>query len=180
MKNRRPYRALLAVGLLASAFLSGCATASKPAAMTPPSITVERKHPHTVNLTVQGGSDTSALGASKIANGDYETALRTAIEQSGVFARVVGNDSRYQLDVVIARLEQPIMGASMKVTIETNWTLRKRGEAAPIWQKAIVSTYTAKFGDALAGVTRLRLANEGAARQNIEDGIKQISALTLN
>jgi hypothetical protein len=35
------------------------------------------------------------------------------------------------------------------------------------------------MSDAFAGVTRLRLANEGAARANIKDAITQMSALPL-
>jgi hypothetical protein len=39
----------------------------------------------------------------------------------------------------------------------------------------INSDYTAKFGDALYGVKRLRLANEGSLRQNISQFIETIS-----
>jgi hypothetical protein len=35
------------------------------------------------------------------------------------------------------------------------------------------------MGDAFAGVTRLRMAVEGAARENIANGLKEISSLNL-
>jgi hypothetical protein len=72
-----------------------------------------------------------------------------------------------------------MMGFNMTVTLETNWTLSRKSDGKVVWQKAIPSTFTAKAGEAFAGVTRLRLANEGAARTNIEQAIKEISALDL-
>lgn len=43
----------------------------------------------------------------------------------------------------------------------------------------ITSSFTGTMSDAFAGVTRLRLATEGAARNNIRDAIAQMSVLTL-
>ena len=41
------------------------------------------------------------------------------------------------------------------------------------------SSFTATTGDAFAGVTRLRIATEGAAQENIRLGIKKLSQLNL-
>ena len=41
------------------------------------------------------------------------------------------------------------------------------------------SEYTAKTSEAFAAVERLRLANEGAARENIRQAITEMAALTL-
>jgi hypothetical protein len=38
----------------------------------------------------------------------------------------------------------------------------------------VVTPYTANFGDALVAVERLRLANEGAMRENIKEIISRI------
>ena len=46
-------------------------------------------------------------------------------------------------------------------------------------RKAILSSYTANMSDSFAGVTRLRLAVEGAARENIASGLKEISNLNF-
>jgi hypothetical protein len=48
-----------------------------------------------------------------------------------------------------------------------------------VWTKDVNSEYTAKVSDAFAGVERLRLANEGAARENIRQAISDMAALTL-
>jgi hypothetical protein len=43
----------------------------------------------------------------------------------------------------------------------------------------VASEHTAKMGDAFAGVARLRMANEGAAKANIQQAITEISAMQL-
>lgn len=169
-----------ATAALALALLAGCATPSQPAAMTPAPLAVGRQHPRTVAITVTGGSATSALGASQIANTDFETALRTAIEQSRVFAALKpAAEADYVLEAALVRLDQPTWGAAMKVTLQTSWSLRRRGETAAVWDQAITRSFTASAGAAFAGATRLRLANEGAARENIEEALQQIAALEL-
>ena len=48
-----------------------------------------------------------------------------------------------------------------------------------VWQESIASEYTATPGDAFAAVKRLRLATEGAAKNNIAEGLSRISKLSL-
>jgi hypothetical protein len=169
--------------LTALAVLSGgCATASKPAAMAVAAPTgIVNTHAASVSLSVAGGKETSSAGASQISNADFAEAIRASIEASRVFAQVLGTDAAdYRLDVMIVRLSQPMFGFDMKVDLEANWTLSRHRDGKVLWQKPIATTYTATTKDAFAGVTRLRLANEGAARANIEEALRQISRLTLD
>lgn len=46
-------------------------------------------------------------------------------------------------------------------------------------KNSIRSSHTATFDDSAMAVTRLRLAVEGAARKNIEQGLQEIGALSL-
>ena len=46
-------------------------------------------------------------------------------------------------------------------------------------RKAIRSSHTAELSDSLVGVTRLRLAVEGAVRNNISQGMQEISQLSI-
>jgi hypothetical protein len=57
--------------------------------------------------------------------------------------------------------------------------LIRASDKSVVWRKPITSTFTAGMGDAFAGVTRLRMAVEGAARANIAQGLKEISDLKL-
>jgi hypothetical protein len=178
MKARLAFAACFAA---AGLFLGGCATPAQSGAMVPTSLAPATKHAASVELAVTGGSPTSSAGASQISDADFNGALAESIRQSGLFATIAptGQPGDYHLDVALVRLQQPLMGFSMTATIETNWTLTRQRDHAVLWRKAIVSSHTARAGEAFAGVTRLRLATEGAARENIRDAIAQMSALPL-
>jgi hypothetical protein len=166
------------VGL--ASFFGGCATASKPAAMTVElGTTAIKKHPHAVALAVSGGEETSSLGMSSISNADFASAIKASIEQSGLFSAVDGESSPYQLAAHITRLDRPSFGTAFTVNLEVSWQLRRLADQVLVWEKAISSSFTAKMGDAFVGTTRLRLANEGAARANIKDAIDQMGQLEL-
>ena len=165
----------------AALFLGGCATPAQSNAMVSASMGAVTKHAESLSLTVTGGSETSAAGASQISNADFASALGQSIQQSGLFAKIIppGKSGDYQLEVAIVSLQQPLFGFSMTVTIETNWTLTHPSDHAVIWRKAISTSHTASTGEAFAAVTRLRLATEGAARDNIRDAITQLSTIAL-
>lgn len=168
--------ALLAVSL----FFSGCATPSTSADMAVAPTMRVQTHAATVSVTVTGGHATSSVGASQISNEDFAQAVQQSIESSGLFAKILpAGAADYNLAVFIVRLQQPMFGFSMTVTMEASWSLTRKSDHAVVWQKDLATTYTAKASDAFAGVTRLRLANEGAARANIAQAIDAMSRLTL-
>jgi hypothetical protein len=139
-----------------------------------------RKHAGSVAIDVTGGSETKSSGASQISDTDLAAAIKASIEKSGVFEKVLGASAAdYKLDVGIVRVQQPIAGFNMTVNLEVNWTLTRRSDGSVVWQRAEVSTYTATMGDAFAGVARLRMATEGAARLNIEQALGEIGKLDI-
>jgi hypothetical protein len=75
-------------------------------------------------------------------------------------------------------MEQPSFGLSFTVKLEAGWSL-KRADGSVVWQESIKSEHTSTPGDAFAAVERLRLATEGAAKENIAQGLSKISALKL-
>jgi hypothetical protein len=161
-------------------FFGGCATASKSTDMVATVAATVTKHPESLSVSVTGGSETSSMGASQIANGNFSEAIKNSVMQSGLFAKIAApGGTDYDLGVMIVRLQQPLFGASFTVTLEATWQLTHHGDQKVVWQKSITSSFTATMSDAFAGVTRLRLANEGAARENIKDAIAQMGALTL-
>ena len=166
---------------LAPFFLGSCAEPTDTSTMTAAPMTFTTKHAGSVSVTVTGGSDKAALDASTIVNSDFAEAIKKSLAQSGLFASVVaaGQPEQYQLAAAIVRVDQPEIGRAMTGTIEVNWTLTQLSNKYVFWKKTIVSSYTAKAGEAFSGVDRLRLANEGAARVNIQDALTQISVLPL-
>lgn len=161
--------------------LGGCASPVTHEGMQPVDLKVRQHHPETVSVTTDGGSGTSALGKSQIDNAELERAVTDAIKQSKTFSRVLpakGGD--YLLTVNIFTVNQPTMGFSFTVNLEMGWTLTRASTGAKVWQESITSEYTAGATDAFAGVTRLRMATEGAARNNISKALKKIAALKLD
>lgn len=172
--------ALVATAIAATVF-SGCATPSKPSAMVPSATDFGRKNQRNITLTVSGGQKTNGAGASQVSDEDFASAIAAAIEKTQLFKGISApNSADYLLQVFIVRLDQPFMGMNMTVTLETNWILTRRADGKALWQFSSPSTFTATPGDSLSGATRLRIANEGAARANIEKALKSLSEKELN
>lgn len=161
--------------------IGGCASATKPEAMivqTPDGVEYNTIS-ETVHVITEGGMETSSVGASQISNADFQLAIVESIKKSRLFLDIAENTSEasYILYASIIDVEQPTMGFSMTVSIEVAWSLSRVEDKKPVWRSSHQSTYTASAGAAFAGVTRLRLATEGAAKENIEWALKSISQL---
>lgn len=169
------------VGLMVAVLaLAGCAGASKPDAMIGMPVTATHKSGGSVSLVVSGGKPTSSMGMSQISDEDFALALQGSIEKSGLFSRVASEPgSYYRLQAHIGKLDQPVFAMASTVTMEVGYALTDLRSKETLWKKTIASTYTAELKEAYIGVKRLRLANEGAARENIRLMLEEISALSL-
>ena len=177
--SRRPlFVFLVSVLPFCALLLGGCASQSTHLGMIPDVIDTFKKHPHTVSLNVTGGKPTESIGTPQISDVEFKQALLDAMNKSQIFSRVVeGNAGDYWLTVTLFSLEQPLFGFSFTVKMEAGWTLKRVADGVVVWQESIKSEYTATIEDAFVGATRLRLATEGAARNNISQGLSKISKL---
>ncbi|MCP5267944.1 MAG: hypothetical protein H6943_02780 [Zoogloeaceae bacterium] len=178
MKNRSVFA--LALAVIAAAALSGCASSANREAMTAQDMTLAKRHDQTVSVKTAGGSETGAMDSSNIEDADFKAAIEDSIKNSKVFRSIVqGKEADYELSVSIIHLDKPVFGLTFTVNMEATWVLVKQSDRSVVMKKSIQSTHSAGFSDAAAGVTRLRLAVEGAARKNIEQGLQAIAALSL-
>jgi hypothetical protein len=167
--------------LVAALVVGGCASGAKPEAMLARTSMPVHQSQSDVHVAVIGGKETSAMWVSQISDQDFGQALQDSIIQSGLFRKATTNGpAAYRLDAFIVQINQPMFGASMTVSMEVNYSLARTNPKEVVWQKAVTSTYTAPFSEAFLGATRLRKANEGAARRNIEQAITEISQLRLD
>lgn len=161
----------------------GCAAPASSLKMVPKDYEVSKKHSYTVKIETTGGRETNPLWTSQISSSDFGEAVSKAIMESGVFQRVTkDNAADYLLEISILNCSQPVMGLDMTVGLETKWKVSRigpSGEYKLLWSDTIASSYTAKVGEAFVAVERLKKANEGAARENIREGIKRVSMLAL-
>lgn len=170
----------VAVSLLFVAGLSGCASSANRDAMVAPQLQLAKKHDSTVSVRTGGGAETTAMDSTNIADEDLKAAIEASIIKNRVFKMVLqGKDADYDLAVSIVRLEKPVFGLTFTVNMEATWVLIKQSDKSIVMKKSIQSSSTATFSDAAAAVTRLRLAVEGAAQRNIEQGLQEISGLSL-
>ena len=175
MTNTRTFGAL---ALVAALIAGGCASPSDPKAMMASRVAVENKSQASVAIVVAGGKQTTTMGASQISDADFREALRLSILESGLFLQVVdGKTGKYYLEAFIGDVSQPMFGLSLTVTMEVSYKLIELESKAVLWQKTIATEHTATMSDSITGIRRLRLANEGAARKNIEAAIAEMGHL---
>jgi hypothetical protein len=164
--------------LAALLLIGGCASSLTQESLVPTGMVISKKHQETVRLGVSGGAETSEGLA--ISNASLEAALNQAITESKLFSQVVkGNGGDYLLTANVFSVNQPMFGMAMTVKMEAGWTLTRRSDDKIVWQEAIRSEHTSTPGAAFAGVTRVRLATEGAVKNNIAEALSRIAALTL-
>lgn len=163
-----------------AALFSGCATPATFEGMVPESYPLTRTHPETVQVKVSGGQRTSLVWKTQISDDAFFQALSETIGKSQVFSKVVqGAEAQYLLSVVLISIEQPSIGTSLTVTMETGWTLTRQDSGKTIWREAITSEHTAGVGDAFIFSVRLKRATEMAAKKNIAEGLEKISKLNF-
>jgi hypothetical protein len=158
---------------LAASLLGGCASASRPAAISTTLVMPVHKSTGDVSVTVSGGI------APEISNDAFAQALRDSIERSGTFAKVSPSGARYQLKALIGRVDHPSAGVSFTVKMDVSYTLIETQASKALWTQTIPTEHTAHFSDAVLAATRLRRAEEGAAKANLEQALTQIATLNL-
>ncbi|CAM4418058.1 MAG: hypothetical protein LEGION0403_FIIPPAGN_02124 [Legionella sp.] len=121
---------------------------------------------------VKGGHTINPLLASEISNENFKAALEKSLQHAQLSHGI--KPGTYSLKATIVRFERPVIGLDFKSTLIVNYKLFAAKEPKPIFDKTIKSSYVAKMSDSLIGVTRLKMANEGAARENIKLLIKDL------
>lgn len=160
--------------------LVGCSSPAERTAMTPQGIVISKHHPYSVQVQTSGGAETGAMDSSNISDADLKAAIEEAITQSKLFSSVVqGPNGNYDLSVRVTSLSKPIFGATFTVNMEAAWSMTKTSDRSVVLRKSIKSTGSATMGEAFVAVTRLRMAVENAAKDNISQGIKAMAELNL-
>ncbi len=167
--------------ILGVVMLSGCATAARVDQMTAsPSASASTAPAQLQNGisidTVSGGENTNPLWTSEIGNTEFRGALEASLRAARLLADGSG---RYTLKAILLSVKQPMVGFDMTVTTTVRYTLTERASSRVVFDKPIASSFTATVGDAFLGYKRLRLANEGSARNNISQLVDELYRLDL-
>ncbi|NCA02774.1 MAG: hypothetical protein EBS87_11555 [Sphingomonadaceae bacterium] len=157
--------------LLLMAALAGCATPARIEEMSIHSSRLQSQHAPLRNAIavteVTGGRETNAMWTSQVSSEAFRRALEMSLRNTGLSDPLV-SANKYHLTADILQVNQPLIGIDITVTANIRYSLIEASTRKEIFSKIISANYTAKFSDAFAGAERLRLANEGAAKANIQ------------
>jgi hypothetical protein len=174
---------LLSVAVFAIA-LTGCASSAKIEGMTVSDNqlqTLQFDQPLHANLQlnpVNGGEATNPLWTSEIDGPAFQAALQQSLDKAGLLS--TSSHAPLALQANLLRVEQPLFGLDFKVTTEVEYTLVEKASGKVLFRETLRTPFTAGVGDAFVAVKRLRLANEGAAKENIAALLKRLSALKVD
>lgn len=164
-----------------TAWLAGCASPASRQALVVNDASIAAKHPYSVAISTSGGGETGAMDYVNISNKDLAGAIEDSIISSGLFSKVIhGDGADYKLNVTLVSMSKPMFGISFTVDMEMAWSLVNTRTNEVFMRESIKSSHTTTMGEAFAGVTRVRLAVEGAAQNNIRQGLEKVAALALN
>lgn len=173
----------LIIAILLILFLNGCAFSPEPINMVPrieTSAFTKTNKTLKVNMVYGGEKSDPIIKGSKIDNASFMIALTLALEKSNLFTEINPSDNPdIFLSATILSQTQPAIGFNMTASLIVRYVLYDRTGKTEVWRKDIFSEYTAAFGDALIGSTRLKKANEGSVRQNIKFLIEELASLNL-
>lgn len=162
--------------------LSGCAAPARIDQMAVSGNPAQRiaQTPLRNNLAIKdvtGGNETNPMWKSNVSSSDFEKALESSLQATGLLAQ--RQSGKYLLTAHMERLDQPFMGLDMTVTASVKYIVSERATGKEVLSRTVSIPYTAKLGDSLLGVERLKLANEGAVRVNITEFMNELFRLKI-
>lgn len=162
---------LKVLGLFALLVLTGCAAPARIEQMSINSSSVQAVNAplkKSIGVSeVTGGKETNPMWASQVSSESFQRALEMSLRNVGLSEPLL-SANRYHLTADILQVSQPMMGLDMTVTANVRYSLIDTMTRKEVFSKVIAGTFTAKFSDAFVGTERLKLANEGAAKTNIQ------------
>ncbi len=164
--------------VLALATLAACATPADPQQMVavPQPGSSAFPAPLATGMcvgTITGGVETNPLWVSQVGNTEFRKALESSLAAHGLLA--AGTPCRWQIDANLLGLSQPAFGLDLEVTSHINYTTAAPGQP-PFLAATISAPFTATFSDHAIAIVRLKLANEGSIRRNIQQFLDQLRA----
>jgi len=158
--------------------LGGCAAGARSTQMTASSSVapIGASDPGYKQFRVsktQGGSKTNPLWMSSVSDADFKSALEASLKAANYLADQA-DQAKAEIVANLVELKRPMAGLDMSVTTQVRYSATDTATGSVVFDDTVGANGTAKFGDSLIGVERLRLANEAAIKANIEAFIARL------
>jgi hypothetical protein len=168
--------------MIIGAAVQGCAEPAQVSGMVAPAPTTDAwvNSPYKGAMsvgTVSGGEETNPLWTSMVGDKEFKEALHHSLAVNKLLAPT-DNDAKYIVNAELKGLDQPLMGFDVTVSAKVDYRVTKKDASELAFGNTVDSKYTAAFSDAYVGVERLRLANEGAIRNNIKTFLDRLLGVT--
>jgi len=124
---------------------------------------------------VEGGSETHPLGRSLVDNGAFKNALEKSLVNVDLYHD--NPKARYILNAKLEKLKQPLIGFDFTVTCQTKYQIFDQQKNKIVFERTLTTPYTASFTSSIIGIERMKVANEGAVRENIRNLINQLYSI---
>lgn len=124
----------------------------------------------------QGGAATNPLWMSNVSADQFDAALKASLQGAGLLA-ADGSPGQVRVSARLLELERPLAGFDMTVKSRVHYNVVDVASSKTLIDEPIAASGTARMGEALIGVERLRLANEAAVRANIQAFISRLRGI---
>jgi hypothetical protein len=174
---RQSLHGMLAIAML---FLSACAFPAVVENMivTPQDVGDISPSPNFENgiaiVQVDKGKEINSLLSVKVVNASFQKALSASLQQNGLLA-VPQSLSNFDLFANLISLNRPLFGGNFKVTSNIKYRVVERETKITWYEELISASYTTAYSSTGLPVGGMRLANEGAIRENIKEFIIRLS-----
>jgi len=170
----------IALFIALSSGLVACNLTTTSSALVVRNVVPAQTYPYTLRVRTAGGRKTESWRTARVPDTVFLEALLRSLERCGVFARVVtAENADYLLDVVLEDVKEPSSGLDVTVNLSAKWTVKNLKTGQIAYKETIATPYTIGVAEAMVVAQRIQLASEGAARENIREGILRISRLDL-
>jgi hypothetical protein len=121
--------------------------------------------------SVSGGQGTNPLWISEVSNDDFASALRQSLAANALLA--IRNEA-FRVDASLIGFDRPLAGLDLTVTARIRYKLTRVADSEVLYDREIRAPFTANFGSAFLANERLKLANEGAVKENIRQFLRDL------
>ena len=113
---------------------------------------------------VTGSAKTNKLWKSKITKKVFKDVLRQSLSLHAILSE--GNE-KYRIAATLKELRQPFLGLELTVTTRVDYKVTRIRDDVLVFDREITQTHTSTLKDSYVFSDRLKLANEGAVKENI-------------